>query len=45
MDFVMQWLWCVLAFLGGSATGWALVTVLIKRTSADDVDSMAAGPR
>lgn len=34
MDFVMQWLWCVLAFLGGSATGWVLVTVIIKNTNA-----------
>jgi uncharacterized membrane protein ArfB len=25
MDFVIQWLWYLLAFVAGSATAWAIV--------------------
>ena len=32
MAFVIQWFWCVLGFLAGSAVGWAGVMVSIKRT-------------
>jgi uncharacterized membrane protein ArfB len=27
MDFVMQWLWYLLAFLAGSAAAWAIAAV------------------
>jgi uncharacterized membrane protein ArfB len=33
MDFVIQWLWYLLAFVAGSAAAW-LIARLINRTSA-----------
>lgn len=28
MDFVIQWLWYLLAFVAGSAVAWAIATLL-----------------
>lgn len=37
MDFVIQWSCYLLAFLGGSAVAWVVVTTLsIKRASRDE---------
>lgn len=33
MDFVIQWSCYLLAFLGGSAVAWVVVTLSIKRAS------------
>lgn len=33
MDFVIQWLWYLLAFAIGSLVAWLLTVVLIKPTS------------
>jgi uncharacterized membrane protein ArfB len=43
MDFAMQWLWYVAGFLAGSAVAWVVVTVSIKRTSAEEVPADAPG--
>ena len=35
MDFVIQWVWYLLAFLAGSLVAWALAAVTIKHTSEE----------
>lgn len=30
MDFVIQWLWYLLAFVAGSAAAWPIAAVLLK---------------
>jgi uncharacterized membrane protein ArfB len=35
VDFVIQWLWYLLAFVAGSAVAWVIAAVLIKRTGAE----------
>ncbi|BBX23853.1 putative membrane protein ArfB [Mycolicibacter terrae] len=42
MDFVVQWLWYLLAFVAGSAVAWLLTIVSIRRTSRQD--AIAAMP-
>ena len=34
MDFVIQWLWYLLAFVAGSAVAWAVAAKFIKRAGA-----------
>ena len=36
MDFVIQWVWYLLAFLLGSLVAWLIAAATIRRTSADD---------
>jgi uncharacterized membrane protein ArfB len=36
MDFVIQWLWYLLAFVAGSAVAGAIVTMPIKRGRANE---------
>lgn len=36
MDFVVQWLWYLLAFLVGSAVAWLVTVGTIKRKSKAD---------
>ena len=36
MDFVIQWLACVLGFVAGSGVGWFAVKTLIKSTSPEE---------
>lgn len=31
MDFVIEWLWYLLAFLVGSLAAWLIVTVTVER--------------
>ncbi|GFG70728.1 channel accessory protein ArfB [Mycolicibacter senuensis] len=45
MDFVMQWLWYLLAFVVGSAIAWLLTVVSIRRTSREDAIAALPGPR
>ena len=33
MDFVIHWLWCLLAFSVGSAVAWLLTVAFVRRTS------------
>ncbi len=44
MDFVIQWLWYLLAFVAGSAVAWLIATRLIKPTSDEEVSADMAGP-
>ena len=43
MDFVIQWVACVVGFLAGSGVGWATVKVLIKSTSPEEALADAHG--
>ncbi|MEZ0383826.1 MULTISPECIES: channel accessory protein ArfB [Mycobacteriaceae] len=43
MDFVMQWLWYLLAFVVGSAIAWLLTIVSIRRTSREDAIAALPG--
>ncbi|WP_165604316.1 MULTISPECIES: hypothetical protein [Mycolicibacter] len=36
MDFVIHWLWYLLAFVAGSAIAWLLTVVSIRRTNRED---------
>ena len=31
MEFVFQWLWCLGAFVAGSAAAWAIATLINRR--------------
>jgi uncharacterized membrane protein ArfB len=42
MDFVMQWLWYLLAFVAGSAVAWAIAAVRAKL--AGNRQEIAADP-
>jgi uncharacterized membrane protein ArfB len=44
MDFVIQWLWYLLAFAAGSGVAWVIVTGSIKRTGEEEVHADATGP-
>ncbi|WP_168209420.1 hypothetical protein [Mycobacterium helveticum] len=37
MDFIVQWLWYLLAFVAGSAVAWVITTRVIKRIAAGRV--------
>ena len=37
MDFIIQWLWYLLAFVAGSTVAWVIATRLIKRIAARKV--------
>jgi len=36
MDFVIQWLWHLLAFVVGSALAWLITVMTIKHTSKEE---------
>ncbi|MDT5069548.1 MAG: putative rane protein ArfB [Mycobacterium sp.] len=35
MDFVIQWVWYLLAYLAGSLVAWAVAVVTIKHASEE----------
>jgi uncharacterized membrane protein ArfB len=45
MDFVIQWLWYLLAFVAGSAVARVIASVLNKRVRVDDVPAGSTGPQ
>jgi uncharacterized membrane protein ArfB len=45
MDFVIQWLWYLAAFVGGSAVAWLITVVSIRRTSEEDALAALPGAR
>ncbi|KKC00875.1 channel accessory protein ArfB [Mycolicibacter arupensis] len=45
MDFVMHWLWYLLAFAVGSAVAWLLTLVSIRRTSEEEAIASLPGSR
>jgi len=44
MDFVIQWLWYLLAFVAGSAVAWVVANVLNKRVGNEAIPSDSTGP-
>jgi hypothetical protein len=36
MGFLIQWAWCLLAFLLGSGVTWLISAIWIRRASGDD---------
>jgi uncharacterized membrane protein ArfB len=42
MDFVIQWLWYLLAFVAGSVVAWATITMSIKRSTKKEEVSRGA---
>ncbi|BCQ07688.1 hypothetical protein BMW24_013980 [Mycobacterium heckeshornense] len=45
MDFVIQWLWYLLAFVTGSAVAWAIAVLTIRRTSEEQAIADLPGAR
>ncbi|BBZ31811.1 channel accessory protein ArfB [Mycolicibacterium confluentis] len=45
MDFVIQWLWYLLAFLVGSLVAWLIAVVTIRRTSEEEAFADLPGSR
>jgi uncharacterized membrane protein ArfB len=44
MDFVIQWLWYLLAFLAGSAIARVIANILNKRVIVEEVPAVSNGP-
>jgi uncharacterized membrane protein ArfB len=45
MDFVMQWLWYLLAFVAGSAVAWIIAAVRAKRMgNRQEIAADVTGP-
>ncbi|HTY32768.1 hypothetical protein [Mycobacterium sp.] len=44
MDFVIQWLWYLLAFVAGSAVARVIANVTNKRVGVEDVPASSTGP-
>ncbi|MEO6792613.1 MAG: hypothetical protein ABI253_13200 [Mycobacterium sp.] len=45
MDFVIHWLWYLLAFAVGSAVAWLLTIVSIRRTNREEAIAALPGSR
>jgi uncharacterized membrane protein ArfB len=45
MDFVIQWLWYLVAFVAGSAVAWLITIVSIRRTSEEQALADMPGSR
>jgi uncharacterized membrane protein ArfB len=45
VDFVIQWIWYLLAFLAGSLVAWALAVVAVEHTSEEDALADVPGAR
>jgi uncharacterized membrane protein ArfB len=45
MDFVIQWLWYLVAFVVGSAVAWLITIVSIRRTSEEQALADMPGSR
>ena len=45
MDFVIQWLWYLVAFVAGSAVAWLIAIVSIRRTSEEQALADMPGSR
>ncbi len=43
MDFVMQWLWYLVAFVAGSAAAWKIYPVWAKRAAGQREREIGAG--
>ena len=45
MDFVMHWLWYLVAFVLGSAAAWLITVMSIRRTSEEEAVADLPGSR
>jgi uncharacterized membrane protein ArfB len=45
MDFFIQWVWYLFAFLVGSLVAWLLAAVSLKRTSEEEALADMPGSR
>ncbi|HYB39253.1 MAG TPA: hypothetical protein VEF72_28365 [Mycobacterium sp.] len=45
MDFVIQWLWYLLAFVVGSVVAWVSTMISIRRTSKEEALADMPGSR
>ena len=45
MEFVVQWLWYLLAFVVGSAVAWIITVVSVSRTSEEEAIADLPGSR
>lgn len=45
MDFVIQWIWYLVAFVVGSAVSWLIAIVSIRRTSEEQALADMPGSR
>jgi uncharacterized membrane protein ArfB len=45
MDFVIQWLWYLLAFVVGSLVAWVITMISIRRTSKEQALADMPGSR
>jgi uncharacterized membrane protein ArfB len=45
MDFVIEWLWYLLAFVVGSAVAWLITVISIRRTTAEEALADLRAPR
>ena len=45
MDFVIQWLWYLVAFAVGSLVAWLIAVATVKRTSEEEALADLPGAR
>jgi uncharacterized membrane protein ArfB len=45
MDFIIQWLWYLVAFVVGSLVAWLITVLTIKRTSEEKALADLPGAR
>ena len=45
MDFIIQWLWYLVAFVVGSLVAWLITVLTIKRTSESEALADLPGAR
>ncbi|MFA5709803.1 hypothetical protein [Mycolicibacterium sp.] len=45
MDFVIQWLWYLLAFVVGSLVAWLITVVAVRRTTEEEAFADLPGSR
>jgi uncharacterized membrane protein ArfB len=43
MDFVIQWVWYLLAFVAGSAVARVIANIMNKRVDVDDFPAASGG--
>ena len=45
MDFIIQWLWYLVAFVVGSLVAWLITVLTVKRTSEEEALAELPGAR
>jgi uncharacterized membrane protein ArfB len=44
MDFVIQWLWYLLAFVAGSAVAWVISSIFNRSAGSETFPTDSTGP-